>query len=91
VSGARPWTQKLDEAARRALAEGLAPSELWTELLAVFEERARARAPHELLRQCDGGAFDWLAKLTSNRRLVFTASALGSQLAAYLFRATASK
>lgn len=34
----------------------------------------------------DGGAFDWLAKLTSNRRLVFVASGMGSQLAPYLFR-----
>lgn len=33
----------------------------------------------------DGGAFDWLPKLTSNRRLVFVASGMGSQLA-YLFR-----
>ena len=40
---------------------------------------------------CDGGAFDWLEKLASNRRLVFTASALGSQLVAYLFREAASK
>jgi hypothetical protein len=34
----------------------------------------------------DGGAFDWLQKLTSNRKQVFVASAMGSQLAAYLFR-----
>jgi hypothetical protein len=34
----------------------------------------------------DGGAFDWLRKLTSNNKLVFVASALGSQLAAYLYR-----
>jgi hypothetical protein len=33
----------------------------------------------------DGGAFDWLRKLTSNRRLAFVASGMGSQLA-YLFR-----
>ena len=33
----------------------------------------------------DGGAFDWLRKLTSNRRLAFVASGMGSQLAAYLF------
>jgi hypothetical protein len=36
----------------------------------------------------DGGAFDWLSKLTSNRRLVFVASGMGSQLAAALFRRT---
>jgi hypothetical protein len=34
----------------------------------------------------DGGAFDWLARLTSNRRLVFVASGMGSQLAATLYR-----
>jgi hypothetical protein len=34
----------------------------------------------------DGGAFDWLSKLTSNRRLVFVGSGMGSQLAAALFR-----
>jgi hypothetical protein len=28
----------------------------------------------------DGGAFDWVARLTSNRRLVYVASGLGSQL-----------
>lgn len=35
----------------------------------------------------DGGAFDWLGTLTSNRKLVFVASGMGSQLAAYAFRA----
>jgi hypothetical protein len=34
----------------------------------------------------DGGAFDWLAKLTANRKMVFVASAIGSQIAAYPFR-----
>jgi hypothetical protein len=34
----------------------------------------------------DGGAFNWLAKLASNRKLVFVASAIGSQLAAFLYR-----
>jgi hypothetical protein len=34
----------------------------------------------------DGGAFDWLHKLTSNQKLSFVASGMGSQLAAYLFR-----
>jgi hypothetical protein len=33
----------------------------------------------------DGGAFDWLRKLMSNEKMVFVASAMGSQLAAYLF------
>jgi len=34
----------------------------------------------------DGGAFDWVAKLTSNRRAVYVASGLGSQLLPLLFR-----
>ena len=34
----------------------------------------------------DGGAFDWVARLTSNRRAVFVASGLGSQLVPILFR-----
>lgn len=34
----------------------------------------------------DGGAFDWLRKLTANDRMVFVASGMGSQLAAYVFR-----
>ena len=34
----------------------------------------------------DGGTFDWMHKLTSNRKHVFVASGLGSQIAAYWFR-----
>jgi hypothetical protein len=34
----------------------------------------------------DGGTFDWLRKLTSNHKMVFVASAMGSQLAAFLFK-----
>ncbi len=37
----------------------------------------------------DGGTFDWLAKLTSNRRAVFVASGLGAQLVPLAFRAAA--
>ncbi|MBL8266344.1 hypothetical protein [Steroidobacter sp.] len=37
----------------------------------------------------DGGAFDWLHKLTANNRMVFVASGMGSQLAAFLFRRVA--
>jgi hypothetical protein len=33
----------------------------------------------------DGGTFDWLAKLTSNRRAVYVASGLGAQLIAVRF------
>jgi hypothetical protein len=33
----------------------------------------------------DGGTFDWLAKLTSNRRAVFVASGLGAQLVPLAF------
>lgn len=40
----------------------------------------------EYMPLIDGGAFDWLRKLTSNNKLTFVASALGSQLAAYLYR-----
>jgi hypothetical protein len=35
----------------------------------------------------DGGAFDWLARLTSNRRAVYIASGAGSQLIALRFGA----
>jgi hypothetical protein len=38
----------------------------------------------------DGGAFNWLAKLTSNQKIVFVASAVGAQLLAYLFRPASS-
>jgi hypothetical protein len=34
----------------------------------------------------DGGTFDWLAALTSNRRLVYVASGAGAQLIALRFR-----
>jgi hypothetical protein len=33
----------------------------------------------------DGGAFDWMATLTANRKMVLVASGMGSQLAATLF------
>lgn len=39
----------------------------------------------------DGGAFDWLEKLTTNRKLVFVASGMGSQLAASQFRLASSQ
>ena len=35
----------------------------------------------------DGGAFDWVGRLASNRKLAFVASAIGSQLVAHSFRA----
>jgi hypothetical protein len=38
----------------------------------------------------DGGRFDWLGKLTANRKLVMVASGMGSQLAAMVFRTAAS-
>jgi hypothetical protein len=34
----------------------------------------------------DGGAFDWVARLTSNRRHVFVASGLGTQLLALVYK-----
>jgi hypothetical protein len=43
-------------------------------------------ATNEAIPLIDGGAFDWLHKLTSNQKLSFVASGMGSQLAAYMFR-----
>ena len=34
----------------------------------------------------DGGVFDWVARLASNRRAVYAASGIGSQLIPFLFR-----
>jgi hypothetical protein len=49
-----------------------------------------ARAPSgEQLPLIDGGCFDWLRQLNSNNKMVFVASGLGSQLAAYLYRLSA--
>jgi hypothetical protein len=53
-----------------------------------FMISARCRSG-EHMPLIDGGAFDWLRKLTSNNKLVFVASGMGSQLAAYLYRVTA--
>jgi hypothetical protein len=39
----------------------------------------------------DGGAFDWVTRLTSNRRAVYVASGMGSQLVPLLFRAPADR
>jgi ribosomal protein S18 acetylase RimI-like enzyme len=41
----------------------------------------------EPINLCDGGAFDWVARLTANRKMVFVTSAMGSQRAAVLFAA----
>ena len=50
-----------------------------------------ARAPEgEDIPLIDGGTLVWLSKLSSNRKLVFVASALGSQLAAHRFRPVAA-
>jgi hypothetical protein len=82
--------------ARKALGERIASGVDGTSV--VFETLAHdyydglrfmisARAPGgEHMPLIDGGAFDWLRKLTSNNKLVFVASGLGSQLAAYLYR-----
>jgi hypothetical protein len=50
-----------------------------------FQIAARSSDGNEM-PLIDGGAFDWVAKLTSNRRAVFVASGLGSQLVPLLFR-----
>ena len=52
-----------------------------------FKISARGSAGHAI-PLIDGGAFDWLARIANNRKLVFVASAIGSQLAAYLFRSS---
>jgi hypothetical protein len=52
-----------------------------------FMISARTRAGEDI-PFIDGGAFDWMQKLTANRKHVFVASGLGSQIAAYLFRAS---
>ena len=49
----------------------------------MLSARSSNGAPIPLI---DGGAFDWLRRLASNHKLVLVASALGSQLAAYLYR-----
>ena len=43
----------------------------------------------DLIPLIDGGAFDWLRKLTANNRMVLVASGMGSQIAALLFRRVA--
>lgn len=43
-----------------------------------------------VLPLADGGAFDWVARLTANRRHVFVASGLGSQLLALVFKPDAT-
>lgn len=45
--------------------------------------------PGDVVPFVDGGAFDWLRKLLANDRMVFVASGMGSQIAAYLFRRVA--
>jgi len=45
-----------------------------------------ARTPDgDDLPLADGGAFDWLARLTSNRRAIYVASGMGTQLVALRF------
>ena len=43
-------------------------------------------ALRDIYRLTNSLLFDWLHKLAANRKLVFVASALGSQLAAYAYR-----
>lgn len=45
--------------------------------------------PGDVIPFIDGGAFDWLRQLLANDRMVLVASAMGSQIAAYLFRRVA--
>jgi hypothetical protein len=58
TADARQWVRAgIDEGAHRALADGLAASELWSLLLDVFERRARQRPAAELLRQWERDPF----------------------------------
>ena len=50
-----------------------------------FQIAARSNEGLEI-QLIDGGAFDWVANLTSNRRAVYVASALGSQFVSLMFR-----
>jgi hypothetical protein len=50
-----------------------------------FQIAARSREGIET-PLVDGGAFDWVARLLSNRRAVYVASGLGSQLVPLVFR-----
>jgi hypothetical protein len=54
-----------------------------------FQIDARAPGGGDL-PLADGGVFDWVAALLSNRRAVYVASGFGSQLAAFRFRTAAS-
>lgn len=51
-----------------------------------FQIAARSNEGIEL-PLIDGGAFDWVGKLTSNSRAVYVASGLGSQIVPLMFRA----
>jgi len=51
-----------------------------------FQIAARSHEGIEL-PLIDGGAFDWVGKLTSNSRAVYVASGLGSQIVPLMFRA----
>jgi len=51
-----------------------------------FQIAARSHEGIELTL-IDGGAFDWVGKLTSNSRAVYVASGLGSQIVPLMFRA----
>jgi hypothetical protein len=88
----------LTSPARRSLGERIASTAgmpvVFETLVQEYYDGLRfmisARSPSgEPMPLIDGGSFDWLSKLTSNHKLVFAASALGSQLAAYLFRSRA--
>ena len=69
-----------------AVARGLVEHPYYNQGLR-FQIAARSNEGNEI-PLVDGGAFDWVAKLTSNRRLVYVASGLGSQLVPLMFRNT---
>jgi hypothetical protein len=52
-----------------------------------FKISARSSNGHAL-PLIDGGAFDWLTRIANNRKLVYVASAIGSQVVAFMYRTT---
>src|SRR5258706_6239312 len=95
LPASRLWSFLLDIAEARAT--GRRPAELVEKVERAFLEHpyysqglrfqiaARSNEGMEI-PLIDGGAFDWVAKLTANSKAVYVASGLGSQLVPLMFR-----
>jgi hypothetical protein len=84
----RPLAERIAAAVdSERIAHGLLGHEYYAGLRFMVNARAPDGSDVPLI---DGGAFDWLHKLASNRKLALVASGMGSQLAAYLFRSPGS-